>query len=216
MIGAPFTPLQPVAGQAPANPLSPPNPPLVIDAATGLLAGARQVLSPHCDSRPAGTTLELIVIHGISLPPGEFGGPWIDRLFTANVPADAPASLRELVGLRVSAHVLVRRDGALTQYAPFGMRAWHAGQSVYRGRPACNDFSIGIELEGTDTLPYTEVQYERLTALATALITAYPTLSSEHVARHSDIAPGRKTDPGPAFDWTRWRALLAASRTRSP
>ncbi len=215
MIGAPFTPLQPVAGQAAANPLSPPSPPLAIDAATGLLAGARQVFSPHCDSRPPGTTLELIVIHGISLPPGEFGGPWIDRLFTANVPADAPASLRELVGLRVSAHVLVRRDGALTQYVPFGMRAWHAGQSVYRGRPACNDFSIGIELEGTDSIPYTEAQYERLTALATALITTYPTLSSEHVARHSDIAPGRKTDPGPAFDWTRWRALLAASRTRS-
>ncbi len=196
--------------------MSPPNPPLVIDTATGLLAGARQVLSPHCDSRPPGATLELIVIHGISLPPGEFGGPWIDRLFTANLPADAPANLRELVGLRVSAHVLVRRDGALTQYAPFGMRAWHAGQSVYRGRAACNDFSIGIELEGTDSIPYTQAQYERLTALAAALIATYPTLSSEHVARHSDIAPGRKTDPGPAFDWTRWRALLAASRTRAP
>ncbi|EQD36774.1 N-acetylmuramyl-L-alanine amidase, negative regulator of AmpC, AmpD, partial [mine drainage metagenome] len=145
--------------------MSPPNPPLVIDAATGLLAGARQVHSPHCDARPPGATLELIVIHGISLPPGEFGGPWIDRLFTANIPADAPASLRELIGLRVSAHVLVRRDGALTQYVAFGLRAWHAGHSAYRGRPACNDFSIGIELEGTDSVPYTEAQYERLTAL---------------------------------------------------
>jgi AmpD protein len=190
--------------------LSPPNPPLVIDAATGLLAGARQVLSPHCDARPPGATLELIVIHGISLPPGEFGGPWIDRLFTANVPADAPASLRELIGLRVSAHVLVRRDGALTQYVSFGMRAWHAGHSAYRGRPACNDFSIGIELEGTDSVPYTQAQYEHLTTLAAALIRTYPTLSSTHLARHSDIAPGRKTDPGVAFDWERWQTLLAA------
>lgn len=182
--------------------------PLQMDAATGLLAGVRQVLSPHWDARPPGVQPELIVIHGISLPPGQFGGPWIDRLFTGNVPADAPASLRELAGLRVSAHALVRRDGAVTQYVGFGQRAWHAGRSQYRGRSACNDFSIGIELEGTDSTPYTEAQYDSLAALAALLLATYPTLSSEHIAGHSDVAPGRKSDPGPAFDWPRWRALL--------
>lgn len=179
-----------------------------IDTATGLLAGVRQVLSPHHDARPAGVLPELIVIHGISLPPGQFGGPWIDRLFTGNVPRDAPGSLREVAGLRVSAHVLVRRDGTLTQYVSFGRRAWHAGQSQYQGRPACNDFSIGIELEGTDTTPYTDAQYDSLAALVARLLATYPTLASERITGHSDIAPARKSDPGPAFDWTRWRALL--------
>ncbi len=190
--------------------MSTPVAPLELDAATGLLAGIRQVLSPHCDARPAGATPELIVIHGISLPPGQFGGPWVDRLFTGNVPADTPASLRDLAGLRVSAHALVRRDGALTQYVPFALRAWHAGRSTYRGRAACNDFSIGIELEGTDTTPYTDAQYESLASLAARLLATYRTLSSEHITGHSDIAPGRKSDPGPAFDWPRWRALLHA------
>lgn len=181
---------------------------LQIDATTGLLADVRQVLSPHCDARPAGVAPGLIVVHGISLPPGEFGGPWIDRLFTGNVPADAPASLREVAGLRVSAHALVRRDGTLTQYVAFGQRAWHAGHSMYRGRAACNDFSIGIELEGTDTTPYTDAQYEGLAALVAGLLVAYPTLASEHIVGHSDVAPGRKSDPGPAFDWARWRMRL--------
>lgn len=185
-------------------------PPPAIDAAIGLLAGVRQVLSPHCDLRPPGMTLDLIVIHGISLPPGKFGGPWIDRLFTGNISPEAPPGLREIAGLRVSAHVLVSRNGALTQYVPFGLRAWHAGRSEYRGRTACNDFSIGIELEGTDTAPYTDVQYESLAGLAAALIETYPTLCGERIAGHCDIAPARKTDPGPAFDWARWRALLDA------
>lgn len=182
--------------------------PLTLDAATGLLAGVPQVLSPHCDARPAGALAELIVIHGISLPPGQFGGPWIDRLFTGNVPLDAPAGLREVAGLRVSAHVLVRRDGSLTQYVSFRMRAWHAGRSQYRGRGECNDYSIGIELEGTDTTAYTDAQYGALAALTARLLATYPTLSSEHIVGHSDIAPGRKSDPGPAFDWQRWRTLL--------
>ncbi|MGC8519167.1 MAG: 1,6-anhydro-N-acetylmuramyl-L-alanine amidase AmpD [Steroidobacteraceae bacterium] len=180
-----------------------------MDTATGLLAGVAQVLSPHCDARPPGVQPELIVIHGISLPPGQFGGPWIDRLFTANIPADAPAALSDVAHLRVSAHVLVRRDGRLRQYVGFGHRAWHAGRSQYRGREACNDFSIGVELEGTDHTPYTDAQYESLAALVAGLLGTYASLSPEHIAGHSDIAPGRKTDPGPAFDWGRWRRELA-------
>jgi N-acetyl-anhydromuramoyl-L-alanine amidase len=182
---------------------------LRIDAATGLLAGARQVLSPHFDERPAGTAPELLVVHGISLPPGEFGGPWIDRLFTGTLPWDAHPYFKEIEGLRASAHALIRRDGQIVQYVPFGQRAWHAGKSEYRGRPACNDFSIGVELEGTDDTPYTDAQYRGLAALAAALLKAYPSLSGQAIAGHSDIAPGRKTDPGPAFDWPRFRALLA-------
>ena len=122
--------------------------PLKIEPATGLVAGARQVLSPFFDARPMAALPELIVVHGISVPPGEFGGPWIDRLFTGNLPADAHPSFKETSRLRVSAHALIRRDGTIVQYVPFGQRAWHAGQSHYRGRAGCNDFSIGIELEG--------------------------------------------------------------------
>jgi len=140
-------------------------PALAIDAAAGLLLGARQVLSPYCDARPAPALPELILVHGISLPAGEFGGPWIDRLFTGNLPAAAHPDFRERAALRVSAHVLIRRDGELTQYVPFTERAWHAGVSAYRGRSGCNDFSVGIELEGTDETPYTEHQYAQLVQL---------------------------------------------------
>jgi AmpD protein len=180
-----------------------------VDPATGLLAGVRQVLSNHFDPRPAGVVPELIVVHGISLPPGEFGGPWIDRLFTGGLPPDAHPFFRNIVQSRVSSHALIRRDGLVVQYVPFGARAWHAGQSQYRGRSACNDFSIGIELEGTDEIPYTEPQYQQLAALVQALLATYPLLSPEHIVGHSDVAPGRKTDPGPAFEWKRWRELLA-------
>lgn len=181
---------------------------LLIEPATGLLAGVRQVLSPHFDARPKGVAPELIVVHGISLPAGEFGGPWIDHLFAGDLPPDAHPSFGETSALRVSAHTVIRRDGSITQYVPFGMRAWHAGQSQYQGRSGCNDFSIGIELEGTDQTPYTEAQYESLAALVRALLAAYPTLSAERIAGHSDIAPGRKTDPGPAFEWARLRKML--------
>ncbi len=181
-----------------------------IDLATGLLPGVRQVLSPFASPRPANVLPELLVVHGISLPPGEFGGPWIDRLFTGNLPAAAHPSFPERAGLRVSAHVLIRRDGELTQYVPFGERAWHAGTSQYRGRSDCNDFSIGVELEGTDSIPYTDAQYAALAALAAALIGAYGSLSAEHIVGHSDVAPGRKTDPGEVFDWSRLRAQLSA------
>jgi N-acetyl-anhydromuramoyl-L-alanine amidase len=179
-----------------------------IDPATGLLAGVRQVLSPHFDARPAGVLPELLVVHGISLPPGEFGGPWIDRLFTGTLSADAHPYFRDIAAQRVSAHALIRRGGQLVQYVPFGERAWHAGQSSYRGRSACNDFSIGVELEGTDDTPYTDAQYAALAALITALLGAYPSLSAQAIAGHSEIAPGRKTDPGPSFDWVLLLELL--------
>jgi AmpD protein len=182
-----------------------------IDPATGLLTGVRQVLSPHFDARPTGVLPELLVVHGISLPPAEFGGPWIDRLFTGTLPADAHPYFREIAAQRVSAHALIRRDGQLVQYVPFGERAWHAGPSTYRGRSACNDFSIGVELEGTDDTPYTEPQYLSLAGLTAALLAAYPSLSAQAIAGHSEIAPGRKTDPGPSFDWTLLRRLLAES-----
>jgi AmpD protein len=181
---------------------------LSIDGATGLLIGVRQVLSPNFDERPQQVVPTLIVVHGISLPAGEFGGPWIDRLFTGSLPADAHPSFADVASLRVSAHVVIRRDGAPTQYVPFGARAWHAGKSSYQGREACNDFSVGIELEGADQVAYAEPQYLSLSRLIRALCEAYPSLSPSHLVGHSDIAPGRKTDPGPAFDWPRLRKLL--------
>jgi len=181
---------------------------LRVDPATGLLLSARQVLTLHFDARPAGVTPELIIVHGISLPPGEFGGPWIDRLFTGNLPPDAHPYFATIPAGRVSTHALIRRDGEIVQYVPFGARAWHAGRSEYQGRSACNDFSIGIELEGTDDVPYEAAQYASLAALIEALLATYPSLSREHVAGHSDVAPGRKTDPGPAFDWARLRAAI--------
>ncbi len=199
----------------PMSPSPTPPPPLKIDLATGLGAGVRQVLSNHFDSRPAGVVPELIIVHGISLPPGEFGGPWIDRLFTGGLPGDAHPFFRTIVQSRVSAHALIRRDGLIVQYVPFSERAWHAGQSQYRGRSACNDFSIGIELEGTDETPYTDAQYGQLTRLVAALLATYRSLSPEHIVGHSDVAPGRKTDPGPAFEWQRWRAMLAANLAAS-
>jgi AmpD protein len=181
---------------------------LKVETATGLLTGVRQVLSPHCDARPPQTPPQLLVVHGISLPPGEFGGPEIDQLFTGTLDWEAHPYFRQIQGLRASAHVVIRRDGQLTQYVPFGERAWHAGLSQYLTRTGCNDFSIGVELEGTDETPYTAAQYATLVRLIVALLEAYPSLAPEHIVGHSDIAPGRKTDPGPAFDWGRLRALL--------
>jgi N-acetyl-anhydromuramoyl-L-alanine amidase len=182
--------------------------PLRIDRATGLLSGVRQVLSPHFDTRPAGAAPELLIVHGISLPPGEFGGPWIDRLFTGELPASAHPYFKEIEGLKASAHALIRRDGEIVQYVPFGERAWHAGRSEYRGRGTCNDFSIGVELEGAEGIPYTDAQYAQLALLSRALLDVYATLRPEHIVGHSDVAPGRKQDPWPSFDWARFRALL--------
>jgi AmpD protein len=179
-----------------------------VDVQTGLLRRARYAPSPNRDARPQGATLDLIVIHGISLPPGEFGGPWIDRLFANALPADAHPYFAQVAQLKVSTHLLIRRDGALMQYVPFHERAWHAGQSSYRARERCNDFSIGIELEGADMAAYEPAQYRVLAEVILDLCDAYPSLSAQRIAGHSDIAPGRKTDPGVAFDWPRLHALL--------
>jgi AmpD protein len=181
---------------------------LKVDTATGLLEGVRQVLSPYVNARPEGVVAELMVVHGISLPPGEYGGPAIDQLFTGTLDFDAHPYFQQIRGLEASAHVVIRRDGSVTQYVPFGERAWHCGVSQYGGRSGCNDFSIGIELEGTDDTPYAGEQYEALARLIRSLLDAYPSLSAARLVGHSDIAPGRKTDPGPAFDWERLRALL--------
>jgi AmpD protein len=179
-----------------------------IDPSTGLLEGVRQVPSPNQDERPEGAEPELVVVHGISLPPGELGGPWIDRLFTNSLDPEAHPYFREIAHLRVSAHALIRRDGSITQFVPFHRRAWHAGVSSWQGREGVNDFSVGIELEGTDDSPYEPAQYQALADLVRALAATYPNITPDRITGHSDIAPGRKTDPGPSFDWDRLRALL--------
>ena len=166
----------------------------------GWLAGVRRVESPNCDDRPAGTEISLLVIHSISLPPGEYGGDAIERLFTNRLDPEAHPYFREIEGLKVSAHFLVRRDGRLIQFVPVDRRAWHAGASSWRGRSACNDFSIGVELEGTDDAPFEEAQYRALEELIARLRGALPL---RDIAAHSDVAPGRKTDPGPGFAWDR-------------
>ncbi|MBI5923420.1 MAG: 1,6-anhydro-N-acetylmuramyl-L-alanine amidase AmpD [Betaproteobacteria bacterium] len=172
-----------------------------LDAAA-LLPGARFIPSPNCDSRPPGASVELIVIHAISLPPGEFGGDGIECLFTNRLDPDAHGYYAEIQQLRVSAHFLIRRDGEVVQYVPCDRRAWHAGLSSWNGRERCNDFSIGIELEGCDESPFEEVQYAVLAHLLQVLRRAYAIAA---VVGHAEIAPGRKTDPGPCFDWSRVR-----------
>lgn len=167
--------------------------------------------STHCDARPDGVHVDLLVLHNISLPAGEFGGGFIDDLFLGRLDHSVRPEFIALKGLRVSSHFLIRRDGALLQYVACDQRAWHAGVSVFQGRRLCNDFSIGIELEGTDLLPFEQIQYESLAALVAALIEAYPI---RFMVGHSDIAPGRKTDPGSFFDWQALRrasGLAAAS-----
>jgi AmpD protein len=171
----------------------------VLDAA-GWLSAARRLPSPNCDARPAGTAIELIVIHNISLPPGVFDGDAVIDLFTNRLDWDAHPYYQEIRGLKVSAHFFIRRDGALIQFVPCTLRAWHAGVSSWQARDCCNDFSIGIELEGSDDLPFTEAQYATLAPLLQLLRQAYPIRA---VVGHSDIAPGRKTDPGPHFAWQR-------------
>lgn len=169
-------------------------------AGDGLLAGARQVPSPNQDERPAGESVRLLVIHAISLPPGEFGGDGIERLFTNRLDAAAHPYYRGIAGLRVSAHFLVRRDGEVVQFVPCHRRAWHAGASCWRGRQRCNDYSIGIEVEGCDELPFTDGQYAALAHLTRVLGRSY---AIEEIVGHADVAPGRKSDPGPHFDWRR-------------
>jgi AmpD protein len=184
---------------------------VIVDPASGWIEGVRRVVSPNFDDRPAGAELDLIVVHGISLPPGEFGSGWIDRFFLNDLPGDFHPFFATICNVTVSSHVLIARDGAVTQYVSFDRRAWHAGKSEYCGRNACNDFSVGIELEGIDELPYAQPQYRVLAELIVALRRAYPSLRRAAIVGHSDIAPGRKTDPGPGFDWDELGRRLAAA-----
>lgn len=174
----------------------------------GWLRGCPRVPSPNCDERPAGAPIDLIVIHNISLPPGRYGGGHIERLFCNQLDRDLDPHFGQIADLRVSAHLLIERNGALTQFVAFDRRAWHAGVSEFEGRPRCNDFSIGIELEGTDFEPFADEQYAALNRVVAALAAAYPIRA---LRGHSDVAPGRKTDPGPFFDWTRIAAPTATS-----
>lgn len=176
---------------------------LKICSESGLLDEASIIHSPNHDERPADSTLSLIVIHNISLPPNKFGSDHINQLFTNCLCVDDDPFFAEISHLRVSSHVLIRRDGEIIQYVPFHKRAWHAGVSCFRGREVCNDFSIGIELEGTDNTPFRDSQYEALVSLVKALQETYPSLGKDQITGHEHIAPGRKTDPGPHFDWQR-------------
>jgi AmpD protein len=179
--------------------------------ADGFLAGARRVDSPNFDSRPAGSAVTLLVVHAISLPPGHFGGDAIERLFTNRLDPGAHASFAALAALRVSAHFLLRRDGELLQFVALDKRAWHAGVSCWRGREACNDFSVGVELEGDETQAFSDVQYAGLVALANELRRCMPL---RDIAGHEDVAPQRKRDPGPRFDWPRLLRALAQGDLR--
>lgn len=172
------------------------------------LSGILQTPSQNFDARPDPEDISLLVIHCISLPPGEFGNDYIDQLFCNQLDPNKHPYFKDIYQLKVSAHVLIKRDGSCVQYVPFDKRAWHAGLSVYENRERCNDFSIGIELEGAEHIAYTDRQYEQLAAVTRALFEAYPKLSANRIVGHSDIAPGRKSDPGASFDWQRFLGLL--------
>lgn len=181
-----------------------------IDIGTsGWLKGVRRLHSPNHDRRPPSANIDLIVVHGISLPPNEFGGCWIADLFLNRLDPQAHPYFVKVAALKVSAHLLVRRDGSVLQFVQLDARAWHAGKSSFRGRPHCNDYSVGIELEGADHLPYTQRQYARLATLARLIMRRHPRVTPARIVGHSDVAPGRKTDPGPAFDWRAFRRRLA-------
>lgn len=172
---------------------------------------ARQLASPNCDPRPDQDDISLLVIHCISLPPEQFDGDYIDQLFCNGLDAEAHPYFTGIAQLKVSAHLLIRRDGELVQYVPFDQRAWHAGVSCYQGRERCNDYSIGIELEGSVNQPFTEIQYQQLAEVVTGLLASYPKLSRQRITAHSAIAPGRKDDPGPCFDWAKFYRLLESA-----
>jgi AmpD protein len=172
----------------------------------GWLQGARRLASPNCDARPDAAPISLLVVHNISLPPHQFGGDGVAELFSNCLDPAAHPFYAAIAGVRVSSHFYIRRDGELIQFVACGLRAWHAGASSWKGVQRCNDFSIGVELEGSDFVPFRDAQYQQLVRLTRELQAAYP---SADIAGHSDIAPGRKTDPGPFFDWARYRALIA-------
>ena len=179
---------------------------------SGWLIGVRKVVSPNFDDRPHDAAVDLLVVHAISLPPGEFGGDGVLELFANRLDPSAHPYYAALRNLRVSAHFFIRRDGEPVQFVSADKRAWHAGQSTWAGRPRCNDFSVGVELEGSDGTPFTDAQYAALSALSEALYRRYPIAA---VVGHSDIAPGRKTDPGPGFEWGRVRRPAPGFPNRS-
>lgn len=179
-----------------------------VDPGTGVVDGARFVRSPNCDERPPGVPIDLLVIHAISMPPGEFAGPDVEHLFCNRLDAGCHPYYAPIAGLTVSAHLFIRRDGELIQFVPLHARAWHAGVSAFDGRTRVNDFSIGIELEGSDYAPFEEAQYRTLAAVTRAVQAAYPGIAAGRIVGHCDIAPERKTDPGPYFNWARYRAAL--------
>lgn len=176
--------------------------------ATGRVDSARWCASPNFNERPGGKTPSLLVVHNISLPPGQFSGDAIERFFCNQLDPCAHPYFQTIAEMKVSSHLLIRRDGAVLQFVNLQDRAWHAGRSCFEGEDECNDFSVGIELEGTDHTPYADAQYDQLTALSALIMAAWPDITPERVTGHSDIAPGRKTDPGPAFDWLRFRRQL--------
>ena len=182
---------------------------MLLDPVTGWCAGVSHCPSTHCNERPQGE-ISLLVLHNISLPPGQFGTGKVQEFFTSGLSASEHAYFAGIADMRVSAHFFIERDGQISQFVSCLQRAWHAGVSSFAGRDNCNDFSIGVELEGTDDLPYSEAQYDALVPLVQQLLAAYPALSVERICGHCDIAPGRKTDPGPAFDWPRLRTALLA------
>lgn len=173
------------------------------------LNSAHRIPSPNCNERPLNTEVSLLVIHNISLPPGQFGGDFIAHLFTNCLDCKAHPAFEDLLGMEVSSHLVIDREGQLTQFVPFDHRAWHAGPSSFEGKENCNDFSIGIELEGTDESSYTDIQYQQLVSVCQQLMVDYPGITPDRIVGHSDIAPGRKTDPGDAFDWAYFRGQLA-------
>lgn len=179
-----------------------------INVETGIVNEAEFLESPNHDERPENETIDLLVIHNISLPPNEFGGPYITQLFTNSLNPDEHPFFDEIKDLRVSAHLLVRRNGDVIQFVPLHMRAWHAGVSEFHGKSTCNNFSIGIELEGADDIPYEDIQYEKLAQLTKAIMQDYPNITLERICGHCEIAPDRKSDPGPAFDWSRYKQLV--------
>ena len=182
--------------------------------ATGRVTGARWCPSPNFGPRPQGATISLLVVHNISLPPGQFGGNAIERFFCNQLSPSEHPYFEAIAEMKVSSHLLIRRDGACLQFVSLLDRAWHAGRSCFEGQEECNDYSIGIELEGADDIPYTEAQYRVLAELSLLIMTSWPAITPQRITGHSDIAPGRKTDPGPAFDWPRYRQLLESARGR--
>jgi AmpD protein len=181
-----------------------------INTASGLVSEARHSLSPNYDARPDPEDITGIIIHSISLPPGEYGGPWIEDFFLNQLDPSAHPYFGEIESLEVSAHLLIRRDGELVQFVPFHRRAWHAGASQWAGRDKCNDFTIGIELEGDEFSPFTVAQYQQLATVIIAVMAAYPKITADNITGHEHVAPGRKTDPGPHFDWELLTQLLQA------